>query len=131
MRERVVELVGAGVQEVLPLEVQRAAGLRAQARGAVEGRRPPGVVAQQRRELLAEPVVGAGGLPTLLELGQRGHQRLRHVLAPVGPEAVLDGAHGDSRSAGSRPDTASKNASRRWGSLRPGSASTPLATSTA
>ena len=49
LAERVVDLVGAGVVEVLALEVDRVAGGLAQPRGAVERRGPADVVAQQAR----------------------------------------------------------------------------------
>ncbi len=73
--------------------------------GVVERRRAPGEVAQQRAQLLEEARVLAGGDPGGLQLGQRRHQRLGHVLAPVGAEAVLDGrrAH-DTAARGRRGD---------------------------
>src|SRR5205085_7498229 len=82
-----------------------------------------------------------------LELGERRHQRLGDVLAPVGAEAVLDRAHDVVRAgtcAGPRgracaapgggacaPATDAENACSFSGSFTPGSRSTPLATSTA
>ena len=49
LAERVVELVRAGVQQVLALEPDRAAGDLAHALGEIERRRPPGVVAPAGR----------------------------------------------------------------------------------
>ena len=50
LAERVVDLVRAGVRQVLALEVDlRAAELAREVRGEVERRRPPDVVAQQVR----------------------------------------------------------------------------------
>ncbi len=101
LAEGVVDLVGAGVGEVLALEVEtegrgqpsgrgrprgreRAGGrqgLGGQAVGPVERGRPPGVRRQALAELgpearvVADPGVGA------LETLERGHQRLGHVAA--------------------------------------------------
>src|ERR1019366_6151436 len=74
--------------------------------------------------------IGAGVRPGVLELGQRRHQGLRYVLAPVGDETVLDRAH----PAATRVAVDATAAANDWSlatSLRPGAASTPLATSTA
>src|SRR4029077_10051880 len=91
----VVDLVRAGVVEVLALEVQAPAGDLAETVSEVQRRRTPDEVAQQAVELGSEAGVAPGRDPRLLELGQRGHERLGHVLAAVGAEAVLDGAHGE------------------------------------
>ena len=123
--ERVVELVRAGVVEVLALEVDGPPHALAQPPRLIQRRRPPGEVAQEQRELGPE----VGGRPRLdprrLELRERRHQRLRHVLAAVGAVAVSERAHATLAS------TASKKARMRSWSLTPGADSTPLETSTA
>src|SRR5439155_26672232 len=128
--EGVVELVRASVVEVLALEVHRPAELLGHAPGAIQRRRAAGEVAQQARELLAEGRVLARLRPGLLELRQRGHERLGHILPAVWTEAMLDGAHaGWATPEGAR--AARKKARSLASSLRPGAASVPLAVSTA
>src|SRR5581483_10162208 len=127
--DRVVDLVRAGVVEVLALEVDRMASALAESAGFVQRRGPTHVVAQQRAELAVEIRVIARRQPRGLELGQRRHQRLGHVLTAVGTEAMLDRAHADP--TGTVERTASANARSFCGSFRPGLSSTPLATSTA
>ncbi len=129
LADRVVDLVGARVGEVLALQVDPAVRLLGEALGKVERRRPADEVAVQERELLLEPLVLARLRPGLGELVERRDQRLRHVAAPVGAEPILHlGAH----DAGTPVAfAASKKAAIVAWSLRPGSASTPLATSTA
>src|SRR5581483_11664737 len=119
--DRVVDLVRAGVVEVLALEVDRMASALAESAGFVQRRRPPHVVAQQRAELAIEIRVIARRQPRGLELGQRRHQRLEHVLAAVGTEAMQDRAHADPTGTAER--TASANAFSLSGSLTPGEAS--------
>jgi hypothetical protein len=146
LAERVVDLVGAGVVEVLALEVDRVAGRLREPAGVVQRRGPADVITQQRRELVDERGIGASGQPGLLELGERRHQRLRDVLAAVGAEAMLDDAHaaswseltGDTADAarassgsGAVAATAAANACSAAWSLTPGADSVPLATSTA
>ena len=91
--ERVVELVRAGVVEVLALEVDgrpaRSESLLARYSGV--GRPPKS--RSSAVELGAVGRVLARLQPCLLELGERRHQRLGHELPAVGPEAVLDSAH--------------------------------------
>ena len=143
LAERVVELVRAGVVEVLALQIHRPArrARRAGARGtAASGARRSRAAARPARR-------GSSGryarrLPRLLELRERRHQRLGHELAAVGPEAMLErGARPcwrsrrltDRRRLGCACAcaTAAKNARSRSGSLCPGAASVPLAVSTA
>ena len=134
LAERVVDLVRAGVEQVLALEVDLVAGGLRQPLGVVERGRAAGEVAQQRAQLGAEALVVARLEPRGLELGERRHQRLGDVLAAVGPEAVLDRGR-DARCASefavrAAVPAAATNASTFAGSLMPGSASTPDATST-
>ena len=79
LAEHVVDLVRAGVVQVLPLEQQGAAELVGQARGLVEPRRAAGVVAQQAVELGAERRVGPRVAERLVELGAGQHERLGDV----------------------------------------------------
>ena len=123
-------LCAPGVEQVLALEVDGVADRLGEALGVVERRRAPGEVAQQRAQLLEEARVLAGGDPGGLQLGERRHQRLGHVLAPVGAEAVLDGRRAHDTAALGGEATA-MNASTLAGSLTPGEASVPDATSTA
>ncbi len=67
---------------------------------AVQRGGAPAEVAQQPVELRAVGGVRAGVHPRLLELGERGHQRLGDVLPPVASEAVLDCAHAGEVTAG-------------------------------
>src|SRR5262249_7742118 len=136
--DRVVDLVRAGVVEVLALEVDGVAGRLRQPAGRVQRRRAADVVAQEPVELRAEAGIVPGLQPRRLELGQRGHERLGHVLAAVGAEAVLDCAYRtrffmrlmlrSSPASPPAPLTAAKNASSLSGSLTPGDASVPEAT---
>ena len=78
------------------------AGLLGQATREVQRRGSADVVTQQLGELGLIAGVVARGQPRRLELAERGHQRLRHVLAAVGAEAVLDArGHAASSAAGS------------------------------
>ena len=151
LAERVVELVRAGVVEVLALEVDRPPEALGEPPRAVQRRGPPAEVAQQPVELGAVGGVRARREPRLLQLGERRHQRLGHVLPAVGAEAVLD-AWRSSRPAlmpttvpasiargrrgrrctrargslrGIRRCPRAKNARSRSGSLCPGAASVP------
>ena len=86
LAERVVELVRAGVEEVLALEVDPLAGR--EALGERERRRPARVRRQQVVELGAEGVVGERLAPAALELVERRDQRLGDVAAAVVAEAL-------------------------------------------
>ena len=88
--ERVVQLVRAGVEEVLPLEVDagpQRERLR-QAVGAKERSGPAGVRAQKARQLLAVTGVRTRGRPGALELVQRRDQRFRHEAAAICAESA-------------------------------------------
>src|SRR6202167_257842 len=91
--KRIVELVRAGVVEILALEVNRPADKRGDTLGEIQRRGTSGEIAQQAIELCLVRGVLARGKPCLLQLGQRRHQRLGNVLPAIGPEAVLDCAH--------------------------------------
>ena len=82
LAEDVVDLVGAGVVEVLALEEDaRAPGVLREPRHLGQDRGPAGVRAQQVRELVPERRVGDRGLVDRGELVDRGDERLRHVPA--------------------------------------------------
>ena len=87
LAQRVVDLMCAGMRQILPLEIDL--------RAAQVGRQPPrmgqcggpaDISAQQIAQLGLECGVGSQGKIRSLQLGQRGHQRLRHKLAAVGAE---------------------------------------------
>ena len=126
LAERVVDLVRAGVQQVLALEVDRVPDRLRQPLGVVERRGPAGEVAQQRRQLgrgsprrraPAPTPPRARRAPASASRGRTGRRRGRSDARAR-------------RSRGHAPDAAAKNASTLAGSLIPGADSTPDATST-
>src|SRR5207249_5770729 len=128
LAEGVVDLVRAGVTEVLALEPEAAAQpLREPARER-ERRRPAHEVAQEAGELCAEGGIAARLCVRRLQLAQRLHERLGHEPAPVRAEVSL--RVGTCRRHLSASRTAAMKARTFSGSLRPGAASTPLETST-
>ena len=129
LTEHVVDLVRAGVTEVLALEVDaRAAALLAEPLGEVERRRTAGVVLEQAGEAALELAIALGRRPGLLELDQRRHERL-------GDEAPAEAAEVSARVRKGplhrAPLASATNRHTLSGSLRPGCASTPEFTSTA
>lgn len=85
----VVDLVGAGVGQVLPLEVYLGAfDVLRQTTGEVERGRTTGVVAQQGLQLGLKGGVVTGGQVGLLQLLEGSHQGLGDVAAPEGAEAA-------------------------------------------
>ena len=91
LAERVVELVCAGVEEILALQVQPL--VRLEPLGARERRRAARERAPERVELLVEGGVVLCVAPARLELVERGDQRFRHVAAAVGAEEPGRRAH--------------------------------------
>ena len=90
LAEHVVDLVRAGVVEVLALEEDpRTAGVLGEPRDLGDRRRATGVRVQQPRELGLERGVGLRGLVLRRQLVDRGDERLGHVapaeLAEEGP----------------------------------------------
>ena len=79
LAQHVVDLVRAGVVQVLPLEQQGAAELGRQPLGLVEARRASGVVVQESLELRAERRIGPRLPERLVELGAGQHERLGDV----------------------------------------------------
>ncbi len=132
LSDGVVDLVGAGVGEVLALQVDAAADPLGEPLSQVERRRSTDEVPEQHRELGLKALVLTRLGPGLAELIERSDQGLGDETAAVGAEALLDcGAHGVVTREGSSTPAAARNASTLAWSLRPGSASTPLTTSTA
>ena len=90
LAEDVVDLVGAGVTEVLALQVDPgAAGLLAEARREVERGGPPGVVPEEPGEARLERGVAPRPGVRALELDERGHERLGHEAAAEPAEVPL------------------------------------------
>ena len=88
LSERVVDLVRAGVGEVLALDVDaRAAKLASQVLGVVERRGPADVVAGQVLQPGLELLVSLRGAVFGLELVDRAHERLGHELSSELAEA--------------------------------------------
>ncbi len=125
LAERVVELVRAGVEEILPLEVDPLAGREALRER--ERRRAAGVRREERVELGAEALVLLRGAPAGVELVERRDQRLRDVapavLAEVAHDAcslyerahfrvILDSGRGLEPRRTRRPPTAGRSRSR-------------------
>ena len=87
LAQRVVDLVRAGMRQVLPLEVDlRAAQVGRQPPRMGQRRGPADIGAQQIAQLGLKCGIGAQGKIGRLQLSQRRHQRLRHELAAVGAE---------------------------------------------
>ena len=88
LSERVVDLVRAGVGEVLALDVDaRAAEIASEVLGVVEGSRPADVVARQELQLRLELLVRSRGPVLDLEFVNRSHERLGHELSSELAEA--------------------------------------------
>src|SRR2546426_1547471 len=92
--ERVVDLVGAGVVQVLALEQHddAFAHLRRESGRFGDGGGSPDVVLEQPIQLLPEPRVALCLLVDRRELLERGDQGLRDIPPTVRPEATVDRA---------------------------------------
>ena len=133
LAEDVVDLVGAGVAEILALEVDpRAAAVLAEPRGEVERRGAAGVVARagSRRRALERAVAPRRGVGAL-QLDQRRHQRLGDEAAAVSARSGPARRAARLRAHHRAPRLGRRSAQTLSGSLRPGAASTPEVTSTA
>ena len=97
LAEGVVQLVGAGVEEVLALQVDAPVGV--EARGARERCRAPRVVRAELVELCPEGIVGSGADPAGRELVEGRDQRLRDVAAAVDAEGAHRAASTHARTA--------------------------------
>ena len=133
LAEGVVELVRAGVEQVLALEpdLRSRAGI-AEPASVGHRRRPARELGEPAIELGRERRIGEGACHLGLELLERGHERLRHVGAAVAVEAAAGSrAHRGStlscaaaeRAAITKPRTSS-------GSFSPGRRSRRLDAST-
>src|SRR5262249_50261753 len=102
LAEGVVELVRAGVAEVLTLQVDaRPSEVLGQPLRRVQRRRPADEGVLLRLELELELGVGPGLAPGSLQLLEGGHQGLGHVLPAVGPEPAFHTISSRSLAAGS------------------------------
>src|SRR5712692_4820099 len=129
LSDRVVELVGAGMAEVLALEMDvRPAEMLAQPVRRVKRRRPSDEGMAVTGELELKLGVRFGFMPYVLQLLERAHQRLGHVLAAIRTEPPADRVLDHPRTSASR--TAWTNARTLSGSLTLTDDSTPLDTST-
>src|SRR6185436_2865525 len=118
LTEHVVDLVSAGMAEVLALEVDaRPAALLAEPLGEVERRRPPGIVLEQAGEAALELAIALRRRPRLLELDQRRHERLGNE-APA--EAAEVSVRVRKRPLHLAPLASATNRHTLSGSLRPG-----------
>jgi hypothetical protein len=89
LRDRVVDLVRAGVRQVLALEIDlRAAEFAREILGEVQRRRPSDVGAEQVVELHAKRLVALRLLERDGELIERHHQRLGHIPSPIRPKVA-------------------------------------------
>ena len=104
----------------------RAAEMVAEPRRGVERRRSADEGVAVARELELELGVGLGLVPGVLQLLERAHQRLRHILAAERPEAA---AHRVAHAVSARR-TARMNAAIFCGDFTRTALSTPLETST-
>ena len=130
LAEHVVDLVGAGVVEVLPLEIDlRPAEVLGHPLCVVQAAGTSSVIVQERLELPLELRVVLVAVIGLLQLDDRIHQRLGDVLPPMRSEPSIRVCHILTSSA-SWDLTASTNASIRSLSLKP-STSVPELVSTA
>jgi len=101
LAEGVVELVGAGVEQVLALQPEPQAQLLRQPPGTEQRGRAAGVVAPQRVQLGGEGRIGDGVLEGVVELVEGGHQDLGdEASAPVPEVPQRVGPVGDLRWAG-------------------------------
>src|SRR2546426_6246895 len=123
------------MEQVLALQVHVRAHALREPPGVVERRRPADVGSQQTVQLGAEAGILARFEPRLLERRERRHQRLGHVAAAIAAETLFEPVGGLQKlfhqTGAAARSTESKKRFSFSGSLRPGSASTPLATSTA
>ena len=85
--KHIIDLVRAGVRQVLPLEQDPAVpGPGREPRRLGQQRRPPGIAGQQGGQLGPERRVGLGRRVLAGQVVQRGHQRLRREPAAVRAE---------------------------------------------
>ena len=89
LTERVVDLVSAGVEQILALQINPgAATMPRQLLREIERRGPAGVVAQLLSQFGLERRIRLGRRVGRAEFLQRGHQRLRHKHSAIGAEVA-------------------------------------------
>jgi hypothetical protein len=88
----VVDLVGAGVVQILALEHHGGADLRPEAAGLGDGRRAAHELGQELLVLGPERRIRPDGVIQRREVVQRRDQRLGHVASAVRAEPALHGA---------------------------------------
>ena len=125
----VVDLVGAGMVQVFPLEVNPCASQGFfQLLGTGERGGTSDVVPEEPVQFRLKGRIDATILISLLQLQQGGHERLGDIpaaVAPIPPPSVRARPHA------ALPSTATRNASMRRRSFTPGRDSIPELTSTA
>src|SRR5690606_14532312 len=90
LAEAVVDLVRAGVVEVLALEIDLgAAEMAGQTLGEIELRRTAGIEGRELLELRPELRVGLGLVPVPFQIEDQRHQRLGDEAAAEKPEHAL------------------------------------------
>jgi hypothetical protein len=104
LAHRVVDLVRAGVEQVLALEIDlRATQFTSEPLGVIERRRPAAELAEVVLQLALELGIFLGAEIFRLQLLERMHQRLGHVTSAVRSEVTLRVRHrfsGDSTHVG-------------------------------
>ena len=94
LAQDVIDLMGSGVIEVLPLEVDfRAAQVLGHFFRIVQPGGTPGVLVEQLRQFPVKLRVVFIVLVGLFQFNHRVHQGLGDVLSPVDPEAALGICH--------------------------------------
>src|SRR5262249_38287879 len=91
LAEGVVDLVRAGVEQVLALEVNfRPAEFAREPLRKVERRRPPGILLEKPREMLLKIRILARGEVFGSQVVERGHQRLGNEHAAIRAKVAMD-----------------------------------------
>ena len=90
LTQRIVDLVRAGVEQILALQINlRATQFLRPALGEIQRCRPPDIVMQQVIQLRLEGRVRLGLFILLCQLCEGGHERLRHKHAAVLAEVAV------------------------------------------
>ena len=111
LTERVVDLVGAGVAEILTLEIDlRAAGIFGEPLGKEEGRWPPHEGGEEVVEFGGEGGIGPRLVIGRLQLIERRGERFGHIAAAKGAKPAEAVGHLRKETAGGRRHTGRANA---------------------
>src|SRR5215471_13914088 len=90
LAEAVVDLVGAGVEQVFSLQINfRSAEFLRQAASEEKWRGTPRIGLEQQIEALLELPIALGLFVFALQFLERGHQSLGNVASAVAPEAPV------------------------------------------